>query len=138
MNISSEVRRPYPGRLYLALGLLLSAAGLAAYFAQLSAHRLAAPWYLPVSATLGVIFVATSLWQARTILRILCLLLALLFAGAEWAFLLTTRQPAYSGPVTVGRPFPAFATSKADGTPFTKTDLEGQQNNVLVFFRGRW
>jgi hypothetical protein len=138
MSISSEVRPSYPGRLYLALGLLLSAAGLVGYYAQLSAHRLAAPWYLPVSATLGVVFVAASLWQARTILRILCLLLVLLFAGAEWAFILTTRLPAYSGPVTVGQPFPAFATRKADDTPFTQTDLEGQQKNVLVFFRGRW
>ncbi len=138
MSISSDVRQPYLGRLYLTLGLLLSAAGLVGYYAQLSVHRLAAPWYLPVSATLGVMFVAMSVWHARTILRILCLLLVLLFAGAEWAFILMTRLPAYSGPVAVGQPFPAFSSLKADGKPFTQTELEGQQKNVLVFFRGRW
>jgi hypothetical protein len=27
---------------------------------------------------------------------------------------------------------------RADGSPFTQRDLEGDQNNVMVFFRGRW
>ena len=28
--------------------------------------------------------------------------------------------------------------TRADGTPFTSRDLEGDRDNVLVFFRGRW
>ena len=48
------------------------------------------------------------------------------------------RLPAYTGPVAAGQPFPEFATQRADGSPFTQRDLEGDQNNVMVFFRGRW
>ena len=59
-------------------------------------------------------------------------------AGAEGAFLAALRLPAYTGPVAAGRPFPAFATIRADGTPFTQSDLEGDQDTVMVFFRGRW
>jgi hypothetical protein len=93
---------------------------------------------------LGVVFVAASLWQARTVWRVLGLVLVVLVAGAGWTFLLSptefggTRLPAYAGPVAVGQPFPAFATTRADGSPFTQGDLEGHRNNVLVFFRGRW
>jgi peroxiredoxin len=49
-----------------------------------------------------------------------------------------TRLPLYKGPVAMGRPFPAFATVRADGSPFTQRDLQGDKNSVLVFFRGRW
>ena len=62
----------------------------------------------------------------------------MLLAGAEWAFLLEMRLPAYTGPVAAGQPFPEFTTQRADGTPFTQHDLEGDQKNVMVFFRGRW
>ena len=79
-----------------------------------------------------------SLSQARTVWRVLALLLVMLFAGAEWMFMYKERLPAYTGPVATGRPFPAFATTRADGTPFTQRDLQGDSNNVLVFFRGRW
>ncbi len=48
------------------------------------------------------------------------------------------RLPAYTGPVTVGQSFPPFATTRSDGTAFTQSDLQGEANNVLVFFRGRW
>jgi hypothetical protein len=134
----TAVPRRYPGRLFLALGLALTALGVIGYVVQLSAQRLFAPWYMPWSATLGVFLLVVSLWQARTVWRWLALLLVMLFAGAEWAFLLGERLPPYSGPVTVGKPFPAFATVRADGTSFTQRDLEGDQNGVMVFFRGRW
>ena len=48
-----------------------------------------------------------------------------------------TRLPEYEGPL-VGQPFPAFATVLADGTSFTKQQLPGDKDTVLVFFRGRW
>jgi len=69
---------------------------------------------------------------------VLALLLVLLLAGAEWAFLLASRLPAYTGPVAAGQPFPEFTTVRADGKPFARRDLDGDQNSVLVFFRGRW
>jgi FtsH-binding integral membrane protein len=139
MTISSAAApRRYPGRLFLALGLGLAVLGIIAYAVQIATARLTAPWYMPCLATLGVVFLAIALWQARSVWRILALLLVLLLAGAEWAFLLGTRLPAYTGPVAAARPFPNFATMRADGTTFTQRDLEGDQNNILVFFRGRW
>jgi hypothetical protein len=128
----------FPGRLYLALGLGLAALGVLGYGAQLWAQHLKAPKYLPYSATLGAVLVVAALWQARSVWRVLALLLLLLLAGAEWTFVLGSRLPAYTGPVEVGRPFPAFATARSDGTPFTPRDLLGDRNHVLVFFRGRW
>jgi hypothetical protein len=122
----------------LLLGLGIAALGLIGYAVQLSVQRLTAPWYMPAAATLGVALVLASLWQRRTVWRVLALVFVLLLAGAEWAFMLTTRLPAYAGPVAAGQPFPAFTTTRADGTPFTQGDLEGDQNTVLVFFRGRW
>ncbi|HEY7152884.1 MAG TPA: hypothetical protein VH575_02895 [Gemmataceae bacterium] len=139
MNTSTAVapRRP-SGRLFLVLGLTLAVLGVIGYAVQLSMHRLIAPWYLPISATLGVVFLLVALWQGRTIWRILALLLVVLLAGAEWMTLLGSRLPAYTGPVAAGQPFPAFATTRADGESFTQRDLRGDQNSVLVFFRGRW
>ncbi len=135
---STAAPRRHPGRLWLALGLGLAALGLCAYVAQVASHRLATPWYLPASATLGAILVVVALWQARSVGRILGLILVVLLAGAEWTFLLGTRLPPYTGPVAVDKPFPAFKTTRADGTPFTDQDLQGEQTIVLVSFRGRW
>jgi hypothetical protein len=139
MTISSApAPRRFPGRLFLAIGLGLAVLGVAAYVVQIAAQRLMAPWYMPIAATLGVVFVVVSLWQTRTIWRILALLLVVLLAGAEWTLLIAGRLPAYTGPVAAGQPFPPFATTRADGTPFTQDDLQGDANNVFVFFRGRW
>jgi hypothetical protein len=135
---SAAVPRPYPGRALLVLGLALAALGVVGYLAQLWAGRLTAPWYLPGLTTLGVVFVVASLWQGRTVWRVLGLLLAVLLVGVAWAIVLGERLPAYTGPVAAGQPFPEFATMQADGSPFTRHDLEGDRNNVLVFFRGRW
>jgi hypothetical protein len=138
MSISTPDPARRPGRRLLLVGLGLAVLGVAAYVAQVAAHRLTTPWYMPIAGTLGVLCVVASLWQARTVWRVLALLLVLLVAGAEWAFLLTLRLPAYTGPVAVGQPFPAFTTARADGTPFTDRDLAGGQNSLLVAFRGRW
>jgi hypothetical protein len=119
-------------------GLALMALGIIGYAIQIWIQRLTTPWYMPILATLGAGFVIASLWQKRTLWRILSLLLVVLIAGLEWAFLLMVRLPAYEGPVAVGQSFPTFTTTRADGTPFTERDLAGGQNRVLVFFRGRW
>jgi len=135
---SATVPQRYPGRLFLALGLGLAALGIVGYIVQIWAQRLTTPWYTPVLATLGVILVSVALWQRFGVWRVLGLVLVVLLAGLEWTFLLMVRLPAYAGPVAVGKPFPAFTTTRADNTPFTQRDLEGGQNHVLVFFRGRW
>jgi hypothetical protein len=128
----------FPGRLYLAAGLAVAVLGIAAYVAQVASRRLVTPWYLPGAATLGVVLVALSLWQAPSVWRVLALVLVLLLAGAGWAFVVGARLPAYTGPVAEGKPFPAFTTLRADGSKFTQADLAGKSNSVMVFFRGRW
>jgi hypothetical protein len=134
---AAEPRR-HPGRLFLLLGLAVTALGVVGYAVQLSEHRLFAPWYLPVSATLGVFLVFVSVRLKGIVLRKLALMLVLLVAIAAWFFMFAEPLPPYTGPVALGQPLPAFATLRADGTPFTQGDLEGDQDNVLVFFRGRW
>ena len=126
------------GRLLFWLGLLLAVLGIAAYIAQVSMARLTVPWYMPIMATVGAVLVLISVWQRRSVFRIVVLVLITLLAGAEWAFLTAVRLPAYAGPVAVGRPFPSFATLRSDGVALTQRDLEGDVDNVMVFFRGRW
>ncbi len=126
------------GRKLVVIGLLLALAGPAAYAALIAAQQLPMPWFLPISATLGVMLIAASLWRARRVGRILALVVVLLLAGFEWMFVFATRLPPYTGPVAIGQPFPAFTSRRADGTTFTDDDLRDGQTNVLVFFRGRW
>jgi hypothetical protein len=126
------------GRLLLLLGLSLAVLGVGAFAVQMSLKRLMAPWYMPALALLGVILVVISLVERRTVWRALALFAVVLLAGAELAFMYAVRLPAYTGPIAVGRPFPAFETLRADGTSFSQRDLAGDRNNVLVFFRGRW
>ena len=126
------------GRSYFWLGIGLAIAGLGAYAIQVSLAQLSVPWYAPIAATIGALLILLSVWHRRSIGRVVALVLITLLAGAEWAFLTAVRLPVYTGPVVVGRAFPAFATQRADGSPFTHRDLEGDVDNVMVFFRGRW
>jgi hypothetical protein len=137
---SSSASAPHRivGHFFMLLGLALAVLGVVAYAVQLRFQRLTVPWYMPALATLGVVLTVVSLLERRTVWRILALGALMLVAGAEWAFLYALRLPAYTGPIAVGRPFPAFETTRADGTAFTERDLAGSQNTVLVFFRGRW
>src|SRR5215471_1537515 len=99
MNPPSTVTpAPSAGRGLLALGLGLTVLGITAYATQLWAQRLATPWYLPPTATLGVVCVMAALWRRRTVVRWLALVVVVLLAGAEWTFLLGTRLPQYTGP----------------------------------------
>jgi hypothetical protein len=126
------------GRLFLLLGLALALLGVVTYVVQTARGRLLNPWYLPVLAALGAILVVVSLVARRTACRVVALAALMLLAGAEWAVLHALRLPPYTGPITVGQPFPAFETTRADGTPFAQADLAGDRNSVVVFFRGRW
>jgi len=139
MSISSATSpRRRPGRRLLWLGLAIVFAAIGVYAGQILSHHLRSPWYLPYAATLGAALVAMSLWQARSVWRVLALLLVAVLAGGAWMLMLSTRLPPYTGPVAVGRPFPTFQTVRAEATPFTDRDLQGELNNVMVFFRGRW
>jgi hypothetical protein len=126
------------GRLLLAAGLACALLGFACCAAQFAAARLFVPWYLPAATTLGALLVAVSLWQARSVVRVLSLLVVVLLAVGAWRLVLAHQTPPYTGPVAEGEPFPAFTTLRADGAPFTQKDLRGGPDRVLVFFRGRW
>ncbi|HLX60181.1 MAG TPA: hypothetical protein VKX17_02750 [Planctomycetota bacterium] len=138
MDASPTVSRPRPGRGLLLMGLALSLLGVAAYAAQVALKHLTTPWYLPAVATAAVLLVIAALVKARGVWRVLSLLLVLAIAGISWALIFVTSLPAYSGPVAVGKPIPAFSTLRANGAAFTQRDFEGPQTNVVVFFRGRW
>jgi hypothetical protein len=128
----------FRGRLFVFLGLGLAVLGVVAYVVQISLERLTAPWYMPALALFGVVLVAISLAERRTVWRVFALSAVMLLMGAELALFYALRLPPYTGPIVVGRSFPAFEARRADGTSFTQRDLAGDQNNVLVFFRGRW
>ena len=129
----------FPGRLCLLLGLACAVVGRVAYVVQFYLKNLMMPWYMPIMAVIGVALVAASLWEKRTVWRVLALMVVGLLAIAEIAFLYAVRLPPYTGPVTAGLPFPAFATRRSDGSLFTQRDLSsGDLSSVLVFFRGRW
>src|SRR3954471_6548383 len=126
------------GRLLMLLGLGLAALGIAAYVPQLWLQRLSVPWYMPAMALLGATLVAASLREKRTVWRVLALVVVLLLGGFEVLALNSMRLPRYTGPVAVGKPFPAFEAKLADGSPFTQASLPGDRDTVMVFFRGRW
>ncbi len=129
----------HPGRVYLVLGALLAAAGLGTYALQFRAKVLTTPWYVPILATVGVALAVTALVRSRSAWRWATAVLLTLLAAAEWVFLLVLMStPAYTGPAKAGQPFPAFTTTLADGSTFTQDNLKGEQNTVLLFFRGRW
>jgi hypothetical protein len=135
----STAQRRHPGRLYLALGVLVALAGVVLYPLQLRAKVLIAPWYAPILATLGLVLVVLALGRSRSLWRWTAAVLLTLFAAGQWVMLLVLfRAPAYTGPVQAGEPFPEFTTTLADGSTFNRESLQGEQNTVMVFFRGRW
>jgi hypothetical protein len=135
---SAASPRRFPGRLFLLLGLALTVLGIAGYAVLITTHQLKSFLVVPISGTLGLLLLAIAVWERRSVWRIVALVLVLIVAGLEWLTLGMLRLPAYSGPVAVGKPLPAFQTQRADGTTFTQNDLKGDPDNVLVFFRGRW
>jgi hypothetical protein len=138
-NRVAVATKRYPGRIYVWLGILVALAGVAVYFIQFNAKILRTPWYTPICATIGVGLVLLALVYSRTIWRWAALVFLTLLAAAEWHMVLQgLSTPTYAGPVQAGQPFPEFATTLADGSTFTQRDLKGEQNTVMVFFRGHW
>lgn len=135
----SPVRPRSAGRLWLTLGLVASVIGFAAYQVQIFAFKKLdlMPWYAPVVATLGVLFIGLSLSARRTWVRYIALGLVVLLAGAQWMFFVSlTKLPAYAGP-KAGQKLPPFQSQLAGGALFSNAELAGQ-STALVFFRGRW
>jgi hypothetical protein len=126
------------GRRQLWAGLILALLSIVAVVVQIMVLKiLVVPWHVPVLASLAALLVLLALAQRLTVTRIVALLLLTALAGFEWLFLVShARLPDYAGP-RAGQPFPAFATTLADGTPFTDRDLASSRT-VMSFFRGRW
>ncbi len=129
----------HPGRSLLLLGVLVALAGpVLMILLTFVAKILITNWYSPLLGTLGVALIVLALMRSRSIWRWTALVLFTLVAGFGWWALFAMGLPAYTGPVKNGEPFPAFATTLADGSAFTQDNLKGDQNTVMVFFRGHW
>ena len=121
------------------MGILAAFAGLPLYLIQVEAANLTLPWYAPVLAWFGTALVLLSLLRRRTVWRVVGLLFVLFLAVGEcWALLSYSRLSADTGRIAVKQQLPEFTAFRADGTQFTRDDLKGEQDTVLVFFRGRW
>jgi hypothetical protein len=139
MNDLNKTTGRHPGRSLLLLGVFLAVAGPAVMILLMFAAKiLITPWYAPLLGTLGVALIVLALTRSRSIWRWTAVVIFTVFVGFQWYVLLAMRTPAYTGPVKDGEPFPAFATTLADGSAFTQDDLKGGQNTVMVFFRGHW
>ena len=139
MNDQFKTTSRHPGRYLLLLGVFLAVGGYALNFLlTFAAKILVTPWYAPLLGTLGLALIILALMRSRSIWRWTVVVIFTLLVGFQWFALLAMRLPDYTGPVKDGQPFPAFATTLADGSAFTQADLQGDQNTVMVFFRGHW
>jgi hypothetical protein len=139
LNRTSAGTLRHPGRSLLLLGVFLALAGpVLMILLTFVAKILITPWYSPVLGTLGVALIILALVRSRSIWRWTAVVIFTLLAGFGWWALFAMGLPAYTGPVKDGQAFPAFATTLADGSAFTQDDLKGDQNTVMVFFRGHW
>jgi hypothetical protein len=139
MNDVYKTTARHPGRSLLLLGVLLAVAGYALNFLlTFAAKILITNWYGPLLGTLGLALIILALMRSRSIWRWTAVVIFTLLVGFQWFALIAMRLPAYTGPVKDGQAFPAFATTLADGAAFTQADLQGDQNTVMVFFRGHW
>ena len=126
------------GRPLVWIGMGSALLGIALSVAQFSLGRLAVPWYMPILACVGAILIAVSLRRKRSAVRIAALVGVVLLGSLEILALNAMRLPPYEGPIEIGKPFPAFAAKRADGSPLTQADLAGASATAIVFFRGRW
>ncbi len=139
MNDLYKTTARHPGRSLLLLGVLIGVAGpVLNILLMFAAKILITPWYAPLLETLGVALIILALMRSRSIWRWTALVIFTLLLAFGWFAVLAMRLPAYTGPVKDGQPFPAFATTLADGAAFTQDDLKGDRNTVMVFFRGHW
>ena len=139
MNDLHKTTARHPGRALLLAGVLVALAWpVVNIFLMFAAKILITPWYGPLLGTLGVVLIILALVRSRSIWRWTAVVFFTLLVAFQWWVLFAMRTPAYTGPVKNGQPFPAFATTLADGSAFTQADLQGDRNTVMVFFRGHW
>jgi hypothetical protein len=139
LNRTSAGTLRHPGRSLLLFGVFLAVAGYAINMLLMFAAKiLITGWYAPLLGTLGLALIILALMRSRSIWRWTAVVIFTLLVGFQWFALVAMRLPAYTGPVKDGQPFPAFATTLADGSAFTQDDLIGERNTVMVFFRGHW
>src|SRR6516165_11197591 len=139
MNDVYKTTSRHPGRSLLLVGALVAVAGpVLGIVLMFAAKILITPWYTPLLGTLGVALIVLALMRSRSIWRWTAVVIFTLLVGFQWWALLAMRLPVYNGPVKNGESFPAFVTTLADGSAFTQDDLKGDQNTVMVFFRGHW
>ena len=98
----------FRGRLLLLLGLGLAVLGVAAYVVQISLQRLMVPWYMPALAVLGVVLIVMSLWERRTVWRVLALLTVVLLAGCRAGDVLRAATAPVHGADRCGTTFPCL------------------------------
>src|SRR5262245_17039805 len=139
MNDLYKPTARHPGRSLLLVGVLVAVAGpVLMILLTFAAKILITNWYAPLLGTLGVALIVLALMRSRSIWRWTALVIFTLLAGFQWWALFAMGLPAYTGPVKNGETFPAFATTLADGSAFTQAELRGDQNTVMVFYRGHW
>ena len=139
MNDMHNNRSRPPGRSWLFLGMFLAVGGVALNLVLMFAAKiLITPWYVPLLGTLGVTLIVLALMRSRSVWRWTAVVFFTLFVALQWWAVLAMGLPAYTGPVKDGQSFPAFTTTLADGSAFTQTDLQGDQNTIMVFYRGHW
>src|SRR5262249_44005509 len=131
MNDLNKTTARHLGRSLLLLGVFLAVAGpVLMILLTFAAKILITPWYAPLLGTVGVALIILALTRSRSIWRWTAVVIFTLFVAFQWYALLAMRTPAYTGPVKDGEPFPAFATTLADGSAFTQAHLPGDQNTV--------
>jgi hypothetical protein len=127
------------GRGWALAGTALAILGPLLYYFQIRAAVLSMPWYLPVlTAGAVVLCLVAVVLRPRSIWRWLGLGLSGVLAAGAGLLVFGVSTPPYTGPLAQGRPVPEFVAARADGSPFTRQDLLGDKNTVLVFFRGHW
>lgn len=128
-------RRLFP---YFLVGLAIFVAGPALYVFRFTNHDLSLPWYVPVSAAAGLLFMLRSFALSRGVVRAIVLAAFFMLGVLETYFIFVgSRVPAYAG-LKVGERVPAFSAVRADGSAYTERELVDGSPAVLIFFRGRW
>jgi|SRR5579884_171034 len=127
------------GRVIFWAGIGACLLGLVLVVIQFGLKLVFVPWYSPILATVGAVFLLLSAASRRSVARVAALVLVTAFAGLQWYFLVfMMKLPEYNGPAQPGKRLPPFQAMFANGRSFTEADLADGSRRVMTFFRGRW